>query len=210
MAKYIGSSCRMCRREGEKLFLKGSKCATDKCAVARREYAPGQHGRMKMRKKDSNYNIQLREKQKVKRVYGMLERQFKHYFRIAQESHGVTGLKLLELLERRLDNVIFRMNLAQSRAHARQIVQHGQVFVNSKRVDIPSFLVGVKDIVELRPKEKALKQYRERLELLKDRQIPEWITHNAAKFTGTIVALPTKENVGFPVQEQLIVELYSK
>ncbi|MFC1577096.1 30S ribosomal protein S4 [Candidatus Omnitrophota bacterium] len=210
MAKYIGSSCRLCRREGDKLFLKGTKCATDKCAVSRRSYAPGQHGKTKMRRKDSDYNIQLREKQKVKRIYGMLEKQFKHYFRIAQESRGVTGLKLLELLERRVDNVIFRMCLAHSRAHARQIVQHGLVYINSRRVDIPSCLVKVKDTVVLKPKEKTLKHHKDIFETLKDRGVPQWISFDPDKFTGTIVSLPKKADVGFPVQEQLIVELYSK
>jgi len=200
----------LCRREGIKLFLKGAKCVTDKCSVARRAYAPGQHGKTKMRSKDSNYNIQLREKQKVKRIYGMLEKQFKHYFRIAQESREVTGLKLLELLERRLDNVIFRMCFANSRSHARQIVQHGTVYINSKRVDIPSYTVKVTDTVKIKPKEKAVKQYKEIYETLKDKGVPRWISLDAEHFSGQIVALPTKEDVGFPVQEQLIVELYSK
>ena len=150
MARNTGPSCRMCRREGAKLFLKGSRCVSDKCAFSRRESAPGQHG--DMRKKESNYGVQLREKQKVKRIYGMLERQFKHFFREAERAKGVTGLTLLQLLERRLDNVIFRMNLATSRSEARELVQHGFVYVNNKRVDIPSYTVKLGDEITLKTK----------------------------------------------------------
>jgi small subunit ribosomal protein S4 len=208
MARNIGPSCRLCRRENAKLFLKGSRCVSDKCAFTRREFAPGQHGQI--RKKESNYGIQLREKQKVKRIYGMLEKQFRHFFRIAERAKGVTGLTLLQLLERRLDNVIFRMNFASSRSEARQIVQHGRVYVNGKRVDIPSYTVKIGDEVSIRVKDPAKKKLSETFESLKDRAIPKWLEIDAASLKSKISAMPTKEDVGFPIQEQLIVELYSK
>lgn len=208
MARYTRPSCRLCRREGGKLFLKGTKCVTDKCPVSRRAYVPGQHGQV--RKKESNYGLQLREKQKVKRIYGVLEKQFKHYFKIAERAKGVTGLTLLQLLERRLDNLVFRMNLATSRAQARQIVQHGFVYVDNKRVDIPSYTVKVGDEVSIKTKEPFGKRLAETQEILKDKAIPKWISLDAQNLKAKIVALPTKEDVGFPIQEQLIVELYSK
>ncbi len=208
MARNIGPSCRLCRREGVKLFLKGSRCLGEKCALTRRTFAPGQHGQA--RKKESNYGIQLREKQKVKRIYGVLERQFKHYFRMAERSKGVTGVTLLQLLERRLDNVIFRMNLAGSRSEARQIVQHGQVYINGKRVDIPAYVVKVGEEISVKAKEIMMKHLAETFEALKDRAIPKWIDMDAKSLKSRISAMPTKEDVGFPIQEQLIVELYSK
>jgi len=208
MARYIRPSCRLCRREGVKLFLKGSKCPTDKCPLSRREYAPGQHGQI--RKKESNYGVQLREKQKVKRIYGLLEKQFRHCFRIAERAKGVTGLTLLQLLERRLDNVIFRMNLANSRQEARQIVGHGHVYVNGKRVDIPSYTVKVGDEVAVKAKEPMIKRLKETNEALKDRLVPKWVGFDPKTLKSKIAVLPTKEDVGFPIKEQLIVELYSK
>lgn len=208
MARYVGPSCRLCRREGTKLFLKGSKCTTDKCPESKRGAAPGQHG--KMRKKESNYGVQLREKQKVKRIYGVLEKQFRHYFQIAERSKGVTGLTLLQLLERRLDNIVFRMNFAASRAAARQIVQHGLVYVNSKRVDIPAYTVKVGEEVSIKSREPVMKRLAETHESLKDRQLPKWMSVDAKNCKAKITALPSKEDVGFPIQEQLIVELYSK
>lgn len=208
MARNIGPSCRLCRREGIKLFLKGTRCVTDKCAIMRRSFAPGQHGQI--RKKESNYGVQLREKQKVKRIYGLLEKQFKHYFKIAERAKGVTGITLLQLLERRLDNVIFRMNLAGSRSEARQIVQHGFAYVNNKRVDIPSYTVRPGDEVSVKAKEPVLKRLRETHEAFKERAIPKWMDLDLQKVKARITALPTKEDVGFPIQEQLIVELYSK
>ena len=211
MARYTQAVCRLCRREGQKLFLKGAKCTTEKCPVSRRAYVPGQHGQKLARKKESNYGVQLREKQKVKRLYGILEKQFKHYFRIAERAKGVTGLTLLQLLERRLDNVIFRMNLAASRAEARQMVQHGLVYINNKRVDIPAYTVKIGEEISLKTKrEKLLKQLKDTQEAFKDRAIPKWMDVNAGEFKSKIVAMPTKEDVGFPIQEQLIVELYSK
>ena len=208
MARNIGPSCRLCRREGIKLFLKGSRCLTEKCAVSRRTYAPGQHGQI--RKKASNYGLQLREKQKVKRIYGVLERQFKHYFKIAERAKGVTGITLLQLLEKRTDNVVFRMNFANSRSEARQLVQHGFVYVNDKRVDIPSYTVKVGDEVSLKVKEAMGKRIKETQESLKDRVIPKWLEVDAQNFKAKVVTQPAKEDVGFPIQEQLIVELYSK
>ena len=208
MARNIGPSCRLCRREGVKLFLKGARCMGEKCAISRRAYAPGQHGQM--RKKESNYGVQMREKQKVKRIYGVLEKQFKHYFKIAERAKGVTGLTLLQLLERRMDNVVFRMNLANSRAEARQIVQHGFAYVNAKRVDIPAYTVKVGDEVSIKAKEAFVKKLRETQEALKDRTMPKWLEVDAKDLKAKITALPTKEDVGFPIQEQLIVELYSK
>jgi len=208
MARDTGPSCRLCRREGVKLFLKGSRCLGDKCSITRRAYAPGQHGQI--RKKESNYGLQLREKQKVKRIYGLLERQFKHYFRIAERSKAVTGLMLLQLLERRLDNVIFRMNLANSRSEARQIVQHGLVYVNGKRVDIPSYTVKLGEEVQVKTRETTAKMLRERFESLKDRPVAKWLEVDGQNLKSKVTAMPTKEDVGFPIQEQLIVELYSK
>lgn len=211
MARYTGPSCRLCRREGVKLFLKGARCSTEKCAMTRRTFAPGQHGQGQMRKKESNYGMQLREKQKVKRIYGLLERQFRHYFRIAEHSKGVTGIMLLQLLERRLDNVVFRMNLATSRSEARELVQHGFVYVNNKRVDIPSYTVQVGNEVSVKPRKEAMiKQLKERREALTDRLVPKWLDADKAEFKAKVVNVPAKEDIGFPIQEQLIVELYSK
>jgi small subunit ribosomal protein S4 len=208
MARNTGPSCRLCRREGIKLFLKGPRCVSDKCAATRRSFGPGQHGQI--RKKESNYGLQLREKQKVKRIYGVLERQFRHTFQIAERSKGVTGIMLLQLLERRLDNVIFRMNLAYSRAEARQIVQHGNVCVNGKRVDIPSYTVRPGQEISVKVKDEPAKALRERFEALKDRAIPKWLEVDGQGLKAKVTAVPTKEDVGFPIQEQLIVELYSK
>ena len=208
MARNTGPSCRQCRREGLKLFLKGSRCVSDKCAANRRAFPPGQHGQA--RKKESNYGIQLREKQKVKRIYGVLEKQFRHTFRIAERAKGVTGILLLQLLERRLDNVIFRVNLANSRSEARQIVQHGLVYVNNRRVDIPSYTVKPGQDVSVKTKDKAAKALRERFESLKDRAVPKWLEVDGQNLRAKVTAMPTKEDVGFPIQEQLIVELYSK
>ena len=209
MARYINAVCRLCRREGVKLFLKGTKCSTEKCAISRRAYAPGQHGEGR-RQKLSNYGLQLREKQKVRRIYGVLERQFRKYFKLASKTKGVTGKVLLQLLERRLDNVIFRTGLAISRPQARQIVRHNQIAVNSKRVNIPSYLIDQGDIIQVKTKEKAIKKLKENLELSKDRTVPGWLEFNASELTAKVSRLPEKEDIQQPIQEQLIVELYSK
>jgi small subunit ribosomal protein S4 len=208
MARQRGALCRLCRREGVKLFLKGTRCVTDKCALARRAYTPGQHGQK--RKKLSDYGVQLREKQKAKRIYGILERQFRHYFSIAERSRGVTGDMLLQLLERRLDNVIFRMAFTTNRQGARQIAQHGSVAVNNKKVNIPSFLVKEGDVIEMKAKEKLKKKIQDDIELSKERGIPAWLEVDHANLKGRVRRLPTKEDIGEVIQAQLIVELYSK
>ena len=209
MARYINAVCRLCRREGEKLFLKGTKCSTEKCPVAKRAYAPGQHGESK-RRKLSNYGLQLREKQKVKRIYGVLEKQFRRYFKIASKSKGVTGKVLLQLLERRLDNVVFRLGLAISRPQARQIVRHNQICVNSKRVNIPSYLINKDDAILVKTKDKAKAKIKENMELSKERSVPSWLEFNAAELGAKVIRLPEKEDIQQTIQEQLIVELYSK
>ena len=210
MARYINAVCRLCRREGEKLFLKGTKCTTPKCPIVRRAYVPGQHGQAKTRTKLSNYGVQLREKQKVKRMYGLLERQFRRYFGIASKSKGVTGKVLLQLLERRLDNVVFRLGLATSRPQARQIVRHNFVYVNAHRVNIPSFLLKKDDVVQIKAKDKALNKIKENLELSKERTIPSWFEFAPQQLSAKILRLPEKNDIQQPIQEQLIVELYSK
>lgn len=198
----------MCRREGEKLFLKGARCYTPKCAIARRAYAPGQHGSNKP--KLSNYGLQLREKQKVKRMYGVFEGQFRKYFEIASKTKGVTGKVLLQLLERRLDNVIFRLGIGTSRAQARQIVRHNFVYVNSRRVNIPSYLVDKDDTIQLKPKAQPEKKIRENLEASKEKSVPAWLEFNPAHLEAKVARLPEKADTGADIQEQLIVELYSK
>jgi len=209
MARYIDAVCRLCRTERQKLFLKGTKCSTEKCPVVKRAYPPGDHGE-KSRSKLSNYGLQLREKQKVKRVYGILERQFRKYFKIASKTKGVTGKVLLQMLERRLDNVVFRMGLAISRSQARQIVRHNQIWVNNSRVNIPSFLVDKDDLVILKVKDKALNKIKENLEVSKDRTVPSWLDFNRNELSAKVLRLPEKEDIQMPIQEQLIVELYSK
>lgn len=209
MGRYTGAVCRLCRRQGEKLFLKGTRCQTEKCAASKRAYPPGQHGQGR-RQKLSNYGVQLKEKQKVKRIYGVLERQFRKYFKIASKTKGVTGKVLLQLLERRLDNVIFRMGLGISRSQARQIVRHNLVAVNSRRVNIPSYLVDKDDLVEIKAKDKAKIKIKDNLELSKDRTVPGWLEFNAAEMKAKVARLPEKTDIQQPIQEQLIVELYSK
>ncbi|MDO8662778.1 MAG: 30S ribosomal protein S4 [Candidatus Omnitrophota bacterium] len=211
MARYIDAVCRLCRRQGEKLFLKGTRCTTEKCAVTKRAYPPGQHGQGgKRRSKLSNYGLQLKEKQKVKRIYGVLEKQFRRYFQIASKSKGVTGKILLQLLERRLDNVVFRMGLGLSRAQARQIVRHNLISVNARRVNIPSYFIAQGDIIQVKAKEKAQKKLKENLELAKDRTIPTWLEFNSADLSAKVLRLPDRDDIQQTIQEQLIVELYSK
>jgi len=209
MARYINPVCRLCRREGEKLFLKGTRCNTPKCAISKRSYAPGQHGQ-RGKQKLSNYGLQLKEKQKAKWMYGILERQFRRYFRVASKTKGVTGKVLLQLLERRLDNVIFRLGLGTSRAQSRQVVRHNFVYVNSKRVNIPSYLVKPGDIIQVQAKEKAMKKLRENLELSRDRAASSWLEFNPQELKAKVLRLPEKEDIPQQIQEQLIVELYSK
>ena len=209
MARYSGPSCRLCRREGMKLFLKGNRCLAEKCSFVKRQYVPGHHGKAR-RRKLSNYGVQLREKQKVKRIYGILERQFRKYFNIAEKSREVTGKMLLQLLERRLDNVVFRLHFATSRREARQLVGHGSIYVNNKRVNIPSYLVKNGDTIEVKAKEKGLKKIRENIEVSKERVVPNWLKLNAENLNGDVVNLPEREDIQLPIREQLIVELYSK
>ncbi len=208
MAKYRGPVCRMCRREGEKLFLKGERCYTSKCSVERREGGPGQHG--KGRQSFSDYKIQLRAKQKVRRSYGVLEKKFRDYFKVAAKSKGVTGTELLLQLETRLDNIVYRLGFGTSRAHARQVVGHGHVRVNGKRVNIPSYKVKVGDVVEVAEKAKKDITINAAIVLAESRSIPEWLTLEREAYRGTVLALPTREQMPQSYQEQLIVELYSK
>ena len=209
MARYTGPSCRVCRREGVKLFLKGSRCGTDKCAFGRRGYSPGQHGKGR-RFKVSNYGLQLRQKQKVKKIYGVLEKQFRRYFKLAERSKGVTGEKLLELLERRLDNVIFRSCFAVSRTQARQMVGHGHVLVNNRKVNIPSYSVKTGDVIQIKQKDKIVKNTKAIVKDAKDRGVPGWLKEDFEALKVEIVRLSERSDVGMDIQEQLIVELYSK
>lgn len=208
MAKYTDPSCKICRREGAKLFLKGQRCLTEKCAFIRRSYSPGQHG--KSRSKLSDYGLQLREKQKVKKIYGLLERQFRLYFQRAVKLRGVTGHMLLAMLERRLDNVVFQLRFADSRPQARQVVRHGFVFVNDKKTDIPSYQVKAGDQIEIKAKETALKKLKEIMDMSKDRGVPKWLTLDEGHFKGAVIRLPERNDIQFPIKEQLIIELYSK
>lgn len=208
MARYTGPVCRLCRVEGTKLYLKGERCFTEKCAVERRNYAPGQHGQK--RAKRSDYGVQLREKQKVKRIYGILERQFEGYFEKATKKKGVTGETLLITLERRLDNVVYRLGFSSSRAQARQLVLHGHFLVDGKRVNIPSFLVSKNQKIQLKAKSQKIEKIKKSLEATERRGIPKWLTVESGSFTGTVVDLPKREDIAADIQEQFIVELYSK
>jgi len=208
MARYVGSVCRLCRREGTKLFLKGDRCFSEKCAVDRRNYPPGQHGQGRPR--FSDYGVQLREKQKVKRMYGLLEHQFRHTMREAARMKGMAGENLLSLLERRLDNVVFRLGFATSRAEARQLVRHGHFTVNGRKASIPSMRTKPGMTVALRQKSQQVGRIAGALEALEDRSLPRWLEIDKASFAGTVKALPTREDVTMPIEEQLIVELYSR
>jgi len=209
MARDLGAKCRLCRREGMKLFLKGKRCGTEKCAVTRRTTPPGMHTRISS--KPSYYALQLREKQRVKRMYGMLERQFRRFFRVATKAKGVTGRTLIQLLERRLDNVIYRALFAFSRNQARQIVQHGFVFVSGKRVNIPSFIIKEGDSLEIKAKDSFKKLIKEISELnAKERSVAGWLEVDNENLKIKVTRLPEKEDIALPINEQLIVELYSK
>ncbi|MCD6229094.1 MAG: 30S ribosomal protein S4 [Candidatus Omnitrophica bacterium] len=209
MGRYLGPKCKLCRRERTKLFLKGSKCNTEKCPLSRRTYPPGVHG--KRQTKQSYYGLQLREKQKVKRMYGMLEKQFKRFFRLAVKSKEVTGRKLIQLLERRLDNVIYRALFALSRNEARQIVRHGFVFIGERRVNIPSYITREGEEIKIKAKESVIKRIKENIEInSKERSVPTWIEVDNENLKLKIKRLPEKEDLTIPISEQLIVELYSK
>jgi len=208
LARYRESVCRLCRREGLKLFLKGDRCFGDKCAFERRSYAPGDHGQL--RRKYSDYGVQLREKQKLKRMYGLLERQFRGYFQKADKQKGITGTNLLLFLERRFDNMVFRMGFANSRNEARQLIKHNHFLVNGKPVNIPSYLVNVGSEIQVREKSKKVERIVEAMEIVARRSIPQWLELDKDNFRGIVKALPSREELVMPVQEQLVVELYSK
>ncbi|MGE0614072.1 MAG: 30S ribosomal protein S4 [Bacteriovoracia bacterium] len=208
MARYCESVCRICRRENQKLFLKGDRCFTEKCAFERRGYPPGQHGQGRI--KFSEYGLQLREKQKIKKTYGLLERQFRNLFEKASASKGVTGSMLLSMLERRLDNVAYRSGFANSRTEARQMVRHGHFVVNGRRVNVPSFMISKGDLVEVKEKSKGVTRIQAALESVKRREIPQWLELDAAGFKARVRDLPTRDDITAPMEERLVVELYSK
>jgi small subunit ribosomal protein S4 len=209
LARYVEASCRLCRRENLKLFLKGDRCYTDKCAFERRSYAPGQHGQRRGGK-ISDYGIQLREKQKVKRIYGIFEKQFRKYYHKAERQKGITGTNLLVLLERRLDNTVYRMGFASSREQARQLVRHNHFTVNGKKVNIPSYQVRTGDTIQVKEKSRTIPVIQEALETVVRREVPPWLEVDSSDFRGMVKAFPSREELTMPVNEQLIVELYSK
>ncbi len=211
MARYTGPVCKLCRREGEKLLLKGERCFTPKCALERRAYAPGMHGRQaQFRRKESEYGLQLREKQKTRRIYGVLERQFRRYFREAERRKGLTGVNLLVILESRLDNVVYRLGFADSRAQARQLVRHGHFDVNGRKTNIPSFLVKVGDLIVVRERSKRLAYFRDLSAVMEHKVVPEWLSLDIPKMEGRVLTLPAREDIDASLNEQLIVEYYSR
>ncbi len=208
VARYTGALCRICRREGEKLFLKGDRCYTEKCAIERRKYPPGQHGQVY--RKLSDYGIQLREKQKVRKIYGLLEREFRRYFYEAERKKGITGEILLQCLETRLDNIVYRMGFAPNRRGARQLVNHGHFLVNAKKVDLPSYEVKSGDFIEVKESSRNVPEVVDSISKAEHRGIPLWVEVDNANMRGKVLHIPTREEIQLPVQEQLIVELYSK
>ncbi len=208
MARYTGPACKLCRREKQKLFLKGDRCFSDKCAIDRRNYPPGQHGQR--RGKFSGYGVQLREKQKVKRMYGVLENQFRLYFKEADRQRGITGENLLVLLEGRLDNMIYRLGFASSRRQGRQLVRHNHILVNGARVNIPSYQVKAGDVIEVREKSRKMPAVNEALEAVQRLGAPSWLELNKEAYQGKVVGLPERKDITAPIEEQLIVELYSR
>ena len=211
MARYNGPVCRLCRREGEKLFLKGERCFSPKCAFERRSYAPGMHGRQaQYRRKESDFALQLRAKQKARRLYGIYERQFRRYFREAQRQKGLTGVNLLILLESRLDNVVYRLGFSSSRAQARQVVLHGHFDVNGRKTNIPSYLVKPGDIIAVRDISRGKTYFKEVSQILDDNQVPAWLSLDLTNLTGKMVDLPSRDDIDVSINEQLIVEYYSR
>jgi small subunit ribosomal protein S4 len=208
LARYTDSVCRLCRREGLKLFLKGERCYTDKCAIERRNYPPGEHGQA--RPKFSEYALQLREKQKVKRMYGLLEQQFRRYFEMAERSRGVTGEILLQLLERRFDNIVYRLGFATSRAEGRQLVRHGHFSINGRKVNIPSYLLKPNDVVSVRERSRKVTRIQEALSQAEHRGVPDWLEVDREAFTVRVKGLPARVDLTTPINEQLVIELYSK
>jgi len=209
MARYIGPNCKLCRREGEKLFLKGDKCISGKCSFEKRSFAPGQHGKNK-RFKVSEYGIQLREKQKARQIYGIFEKQFRNYFEKAEKESGITGENLLKMLERRLDNVVFRLGFVPSRKSARQLIRHRHFTVNDKIVDIPSYLVKKGDIIKVREKSKKLELIHNSMRKVKEGKLFSWLSLNKANMVGEFVDIPERSDIPVPINEKFIVELYSK
>ncbi|MDF1513333.1 MAG: 30S ribosomal protein S4 [Anaerolineae bacterium] len=212
MARYTGPVCKLCRREGLKLYLKGEKCYSEKCAFEKRSYPPGQHGKQMSfgRNRSSDYSQQLRAKQQARRIYGVAERQFRRYLSMAERREGLTGENLLVVLETRLDNVVYRLGLADSRAQARQLVQHGHFTVNGRKTNTPSFLVRQSDVVGIRPESRRVKYFRERRDLLGKREVPAWLSLDEESMNGRVMGLPTRPEIDVPVQEQMIVEFYSR
>ncbi len=208
MARYTDAKCKLCRREGEKLFLKGERCFTNKCSLERRDGVPGQH--RKRRQSFSEYKIQLRAKQKVRRIYGVLEKQFRKYYQKAERTKGVTGTEMLISLERRLDNIVYKMGFGLSRAHARQLVSHSLILVNGKKVNIPSYQVSVNDVIEVLPKSKTKTDIQSAMAFAQSRVIPDWLSLDKENVKGIVNALPVRENLSSTINEQLIVELYSR
>ena len=212
MARYTGPVCKLCRREGEKLFLKGSRCLTAKCAIERRPYAPGQHGRERQyrRGRSSDYLLQLREKQKMRRIYGVYERQFSNYFVKAEKRSGLTGSNLLTLLESRLDNVLYRLGMAMSRSQARQLVSHGHVMLNGRKTNVPSAMVSPGDSVSIRPESTKKTYFKTLRQDLDDRQVPRWLQLDVSNLSATVLQLPAREDIDVSLNEQLVVEYYSR
>jgi small subunit ribosomal protein S4 len=212
MARYLGAVCKLCRREGEKLFLKGDRCLSAKCALERRSYPPGMHGRASQfrRGRASEYSLQLREKQKVRRMYGVLERQFRRYFREALRRKGLTGENLLIILESRLDNVVYRLGFASSRAQARQLVQHGHFDLNGRRATIPSMLLKPDDEVSVRPQKRQLNYFKDVAKVLDEKAVPNWLNLDTLNMVGRVLSLPTREEIAPSINEHLIVEYYSR
>lgn len=212
MARHTGPVCKLCRREGVKLYLKGAKCYTDKCAFERRSYPPGQHGKQASfrQRRSSDYTLQLRAKQQARRIYGVLEAQFRRYMHMAESRTGMTGENLLIVLEQRMDNVVYRLGFADSRAQARQLIQHGHFTVNGRKTDIPSYLVKSEDVIGVKATSLKSSYFRDRRELLGQREVPAWLSLNDNDLTGRVLALPTRQEIDVPVNEQLIVEFYSR
>jgi len=211
LARYTDAVCRMCRREGQKLYLKGDRCLTPKCAFERRGFAPGMHAKKaQFKRNQSEYSLQLREKQKVKRIYGVMERQFRRYFDHAVRAKGLTGANLLILLETRLDNVVYRLGLAQSRAQARQIVRHGHIIVNGRKTNVPSYLVKPNDVITVRPESRGREYFQLVGEFMGERPTPSWLSLNSEALTGRVLSRPTRQDIDLPVNEQLVVEFYSR
>ncbi len=210
MARYTGAVCKLCRREGTKLFLKGDRCYSNKCSIERKDSLPGKNAKTTRIKKLSTYGIRLREKQKLRKYYGLLEKQFKNYFQKAERKKGVTGENLLELLERRLDNVVFRLGITKSKAQARQLILHSHILVNGKKVNIPSYQVNVNDVIEIKEKSKNIEELKEIKEGKIEISIPSWLEFDAEKLKGKILRFPSKEELNLPVEEKLVVEYYSR